>query len=133
MTTNLSNLIERGLCLCFTNDFLSCCLKTRIYPLGDPKRCNLGISHMCFSGVKQDVISCWNPSINVKYTLFSLLAHKFSHVLLYLMHGLILINYTEYRTLFLFEDLDPTSNRLIYFSRENWWRSMNIDLCVHSR
>jgi hypothetical protein len=30
---------------------------------------------MRFSGVKQDVISCWIPSINVKYTLFSLLAH----------------------------------------------------------
>jgi hypothetical protein len=26
------------------------------------------------------------------------------------MHGLILISYTEYRTLFLFEGLDPTSN-----------------------
>jgi hypothetical protein len=42
------------------------------------------------------------------------------------MHGLILISYTEYRTLFLFEGLDPTSNRLIHFSRENWWRSMNL-------
>jgi hypothetical protein len=48
------------------------------------------------------------------------------------MHGLIL-SYTEYRTLFLFEGLDRTSNRLIHFSRENWWRSMNVDLCVHSR
>jgi hypothetical protein len=35
------------------------------------------------------------------------------------MHGLILVSYTEYRTLFLFEGLDPTSNRLIHFSREN--------------
>ena len=26
------------------------------------------------------------------------------------MHGLILISYTEYRILFLFEGLDPTSN-----------------------
>ena len=33
------------------------------------------------------------------------------------MHGLILISYTEYRTLFLFEGLDPTSNRLIHFLR----------------
>ena len=66
MTNNLSNLFERGLCLCFTNDFLSCCLKTRIYPLGHLKRWNFGISHMCFSGVKQDVISCWNPSINIR-------------------------------------------------------------------
>ena len=31
------------------------------------------------------------------------------------MHGLILISYTEYRTLFLFEGLNPTSNRLIHF------------------
>jgi hypothetical protein len=30
-----------------------------------------------------------------------------------------LISYTEYRTLFLFEGLDPTSNGLIHFSREN--------------
>ena len=29
------------------------------------------------------------------------------------MHGLILISYTEYRTLFLMEGIDPTSNRLI--------------------
>jgi hypothetical protein len=34
-----------------------------------------------------------------------------------MVHGLILISYTEYRTLFLFEGLDPTSNRLIHFSR----------------
>jgi hypothetical protein len=74
MTKTLSNLIERGLCLCFTNDFLSCFLKTRVYPLGHLKRWNFGISHMCFSGV--------NPSINVKYTLFSLLAH-ISHMFCY--------------------------------------------------
>jgi hypothetical protein len=35
------------------------------------------------------------------------------------MHGLTLLNYIEYRTLFLFEGLDPTSNRQIHFSREN--------------
>jgi hypothetical protein len=86
---NLSNLIERGLCLCFTNDFLSCCLKTRIYPLGHLKRWNVGISHMCFSEVKHDVISCWNPSINVKYTLFSLLAHIF-HMFCYNLCMLVL-------------------------------------------
>ena len=34
------------------------------------------------------------------------------------MHGLILISYTEYRTLFLFEGLDHTSNRLIHFPRK---------------
>jgi hypothetical protein len=42
------------------------------------------------------------------------------------MHGLILISYTEYRTLFLFEGLDPTSNRLIHFSRG---KLMEIDEC----
>ena len=37
------------------------------------------------------------------------------------MHGLILISYTEYRTLFLFEGLDPTSNSLIHFSDGDRW------------
>jgi hypothetical protein len=49
------------------------------------------------------------------------------------MHGVILISYAEYRTLFLFEGLDPTSNRLIHFSRENGWGSINVALCIHSR
>jgi hypothetical protein len=56
MTKILSNLIERALCSYFTKDFLSCCLETRIYPLGHLKSWNFGISHMCFNGVKQDAI-----------------------------------------------------------------------------
>jgi hypothetical protein len=28
--------------------------------------------------------------------------------------------------------VDPTTTRLIHFSRENWWRSMNVDLCVYT-
>jgi hypothetical protein len=35
------------------------------------------LENLDYIRVKQDVISCWNPSINVKYTLFSLLAHIF--------------------------------------------------------
>ena len=42
------------------------------------------------------------------------------------MHVLILISYTEYRTLYLFEGLDPTSNRLIPFFAG---KLMEIDEC----
>jgi hypothetical protein len=42
------------------------------------------------------------------------------------MHGLILISNTEYKTLSLFEGLDPTSNRLIHFFAG---KLMEIDEC----
>ena len=49
------------------------------------------------------------------------------------MHGLILISYTEYRTLFLFEGLDPTSNTgACYDASQNLHILIHPPSCLHA-